>query len=459
MTPLIANRSGPITGRIRVPGDKSISHRALMVSAIAVGRTVISGLLEGEDVLRTAAAMRVLGATAVREGPGSWSVEGVGVGGLCEPGDVLDLGNSGTGARLLMGLVATHPFTAILTGDASLRSRPMGRVATPLERMGARILMRPGGLMPLTVLGAENPVPIRHRLAVPSAQVKSAILLAGLNAPGETTVIETEPTRDHTETMLRHFGATVRIEEASEEGHPAAKAITVAGYPEIAARDIAVPGDPSSAAFAAVAALLTPDSRLTIENVGTNPLRFGLYQTLKEMGADIVLSAERREAGEGVADITVQASHLRGVDVPPERAPTMIDEYPILAVAAACAEGVTRMEGLAELRIKESDRLRAMAEGLEACGARVEMTHDGLTVHGTGARPKGGATVTTSFDHRVAMAFLVLGGVSAEPVIVDDSESIATSFPGFAALMNGIGARIGARIGPQIGAQIGPRQD
>jgi 3-phosphoshikimate 1-carboxyvinyltransferase len=444
--PLVAEKSGAVLGRIRVPGDKSISHRALMVGAIAVGETKIAGLLEGQDVLRTAAALRALGAAVRREGDGRWSVEGVGVGGLGEPSDVLDLGNSGTSARLLMGLVATHPFTTFMTGDESLRRRPMGRVAGPLQRMGARVISRSGGVMPLAVVGAESPIPIRHRLAMPSAQVKSAILLAGLNAPGETTVIEPEPTRDHTETMLRHFGVEVRIEEVAEEGHPASRAITVAGYPEIAACDLTVPGDPSSAAFPIVAALLTPGSTLTVEGVGINPTRAGLYDTLVEMGADITFANRRIEAGEPIADITVAASRLHAVEVPPERAPRMIDEYPILAVAAACVEGATRMEGLAELRDKESDRLRAIASGLSACGVRVEETDDGLTVYGSGKPPQGGATVAVSLDHRIAMAFLVLGGVARERVAIDDGSTIDTSFPGFMALMNGIGARI-AEVG------------
>jgi 3-phosphoshikimate 1-carboxyvinyltransferase len=440
--PLVARGSGPISGRIRVPGDKSISHRALMVGALAVGETKITGLLEGEDVLRTAAALRALGATIARRPDGRWLVEGVGVGGLCEPSDVLDLGNSGTSARLLMGLVATHPFTTFMTGDASLRRRPMGRVAGPLQRMGARVISRSGGVMPLAVIGAESPVPIRHRLAMPSAQVKSAILLAGLNAPGETTVVEPEPTRDHTETMLRHFGVDVRTEDVAEKGHPASRAITVAGYPEIAARDVTVPGDPSSAAFPVVAALLTPGSRLTVEGVGINPSRTGLYETLREMGADITFANERMEAGERVADITVASSRLRPAEVPPERAPSMIDEYPILAVAAACVEGATRMQGLAELRHKESDRLRAIASGLSACGVRVEESDDGLTVYGSGKPPRGGVTIAVRLDHRIAMAFLVMGGVAREQVAIDDGSTIDTSFPGFTALMNGLGARI-----------------
>ncbi len=417
---------------MRVPGDKSISHRALMIGALAVGETTVHGLLEGEDVLRTAAAMRSLGAEATRLDDGVWRLHGRGVGGLAEPADVLDMGNSGTGARLLMGLLATHPFTSLLTGDASLRSRPMRRVMEPLGRIGARFMGRSEGRLPLAIQGTESPVPIVYALPVASAQVKSAILLAGLNTPGETTVIEPSPTRDHTELMLRAFGATVRVEDAAD----GSRSVTVVGQPEISGRSLDIPADPSSAAFPAVAALLVPGSSLTLTNVGINPLRCGLYETLTEMGADLRFVNRRELAGEPVADIEVRHGPLKGVDVPAGRAPSMIDEYPILAVAAACADGVTRMAGLSELRVKESDRLTAIARGLAACSVKVEVDGDTLTVHGTGKPPRGGATVAVNLDHRIAMAFLVLGMATDDPVAVDDAAAIATSFPGFTTLMN-----------------------
>jgi 3-phosphoshikimate 1-carboxyvinyltransferase len=421
-----------------VPGDKSISHRSLMVGALAVGETVIEGLLEGEDVLRTAAAMRSLGASAARQNDGIWCVQGRGIGGLQEPADVLDLGNAGTGARLLMGLLATHRLTAFLTGDASLRGRPMARVAAPLQEMGARIVARNGCRLPLAVIGAAEPVPIEYRLPVASAQVKSAVLLAGLNTPGETTVIEPEPTRDHTELMLRHFGVEVRVEMTK-----AGRRTTIVGQPEIGGRHIKVPADPSSAAFPLVAAALLPGSDIRLDQVGLNPHRIGLIETLREMGADIAFDDQRQDAGEPVADLRIRARRLVGVEVPARRAPSMIDEYPILAVAAACANGTTVMRGLGELRVKESDRLAAMANGLRACGVSVEDGPDSLTVHGTGVRPRGGARIVTSLDHRIAMAFLVLGMVAERPVEIDDGAPIDTSFPGFAALMNGLGAEIG----------------
>jgi 3-phosphoshikimate 1-carboxyvinyltransferase len=442
LKPFVSVPKRSLRGRIRVPGDKSISHRALMLAGVAVGTSRISGLLEGEDVLRTAAALQALGATVTREGDGAFLVSGVGIGGLAEPREVLDMGNSGTGARLLMGLVATHPFTSFFTGDQSLCRRPMARVTAPLSRMGAQFVSR-GGRLPLAVLGAGMPIPIVERMAVPSAQVKSAILLAGLNAPGETTVIEPEPTRDHTEILLRHFGAAIESADVPEDqsGTLHARAITLAGFPELTARDVSVPGDPSSAAFPLVAAILAEEGEVTVENVGANPLRLGLYQTLKEMGADIKFSNPRVAGGEQVADITARASLLRGVDVPPMRAPSMIDEYPILAVAAAFAEGKTAMRGLGELRIKESDRLMAMAEGLASCGVKVERLEDGLIVHGTGRRPNG-AMIATHFDHRIAMSFLVLGAAATDQVSIDDAAMIATSFPGFAELMNGLGTEI-----------------
>lgn len=437
--PLRSSFSGPLVGAVRAPGDKSISHRSLMLGAIAVGETVIHGLLEGEDVLHTAAAMRLLGAQADRDSDGVWRVRGVGLGALQEPVQVLDMGNSGTAARLLMGLVAAHPITCVFTGDASLNKRPMARVTTPLEQMGARFVGRSGGRLPLTVIGSDRLTPITYRLPVASAQVKSAIILAGLNTPGATTVIEAEPTRDHTETMLRHFGATVTTER-QEDG---ALAVTVIGQPELTGREIHVPSDPSSAAFPVVAALLRPGSDVVLKDVGMNPRRTGLYDTLIEMGADITFENQRDQAGEPVADLRVKHSRLRGVVVPADRAPSMIDEYPVLAAAAACAEGDTVMLGLKELRVKESDRLAMVADGLTACGVALEVgADDSLTVHGTGEPPKGGALIATAMDHRIAMSFLVLGAATAEPIQIDDGAFIETSFPGFVTLMNGLGAKI-----------------
>jgi len=437
-SPTVARHGGPLAGAIRVPGDKSISHRALMLGALAIGRTKITGLLEGEDVLATAAALNALGASVTRGGDGRWSVDGIGVGGLAEPQDLLDLGNSGTAARLLLGVLATHPITAFVTGDASLRRRPMGRVVEPLSRLGARFVSREGGRLPLAVSGAADPIPIVYRLPVPSAQVKSAVLLAGLNTPGATTVIERQPTRDHTERMLRHFGAAVSTEP--EEG---GLRVTVEGFPEMTAAPIIVPGDPSSAAFPLVAALIVPGSDVTVEGVGINPLRTGLLECLCEMGADIALLNRRDEGGEPVADIRARAGTLAGAEIPAERAPRMIDEYPILAVAAACARGRTVMRGLAELRVKESDRLAAIATGLADCGVRVVVDGDDLIIEGDGGPPAAGALIETQLDHRIAMAFLVLGLAAKEPVRIDDAAPIATSFPGFIAMMNRLGAAIG----------------
>lgn len=452
MVAITAHPCEGLHGRIRVPGDKSISHRALMLGALAVGETRVSGLLEAEDVLATARAMAQLGAGVRRDGDGLWRVQGRGLGGLGAPEDVLDLGNSGTGARLMMGILAGHPLTAVLTGDASLRSRPMQRVAAPLVRMGASISAREGCRLPLTLTGSADPLPIRYRLPVASAQVKSAVLLAGLNAPGETSVIEPEPTRDHSERMLRHFGAEVAVEDLAEEGtQDGAKVreIRLTGQPELRAAELEVPGDPSSAAFPAVAALLLPGAEVTIEGVGLNPLRSGLYVTLREMGAEIREENPRELGGEPVADLVVRASGLSGVTVPAERAPRMIDEYPILAVAAACAEGPTVMEGLGELRVKESDRLASMAAGLTACGIEVEEGADRLVVQGYSGRVPGGnnAPVATRLDHRIAMSFLVLGLAAERPVIIDDGRPIDTSFPGFAALLAGLGARLEAGAG------------
>jgi 3-phosphoshikimate 1-carboxyvinyltransferase len=437
VTPLSSGTAAALNGRLRAPGDKSVSHRALILAALAVGRTRVTGLLEGEDVMRTAAAMGALGAALRRGNDGAWLIDGVGIGGLAEAEDVLDLGNSGTGARLLMGVVASHGITTFFTGDASLRRRPMARVAEPLQRMGARILARDGGRLPLAVIGAASPLPITYRLPVPSAQVKSAVLLAGLNAPGETIVIEPQPTRDHSERMLRHFGAALAVDDG-----PEGRRIALKGQPELKAADLAVPGDPSSAAFPAIAALLVPGSEVVIEGVGVNPLRTGLFDTLTEMGAELSLLQERIEGGEPVADLRLRTSALRGVEVPAERAPRMIDEYPVLAVAAAFAKGRTVMHGLGELRVKESDRLSAIVQGLTACGVSVAVDGDTLAVDGLGAPPAGGAEIAAKLDHRIAMAFLVLGLAARRPVRIDDGATIATSFPGFVEAMNGLGASI-----------------
>ncbi len=439
-TPLISGGSDRFEGDIRVPGDKSISHRALMVAAVAVGETAVHGLLESDDVLRTAAALESLGAEFACGDAGLCKIEGVGVGGLAEPDRVLDMGNSGTGTRLLIGLVASHPLTCHFTGDKSLCARPMARLTTPLRQMGARFVARGGSRLPLAVIGADTPVPLTYRLPVPSAQVKSAILLAALNAPGRTTVIEPRATRDHTEILLRHFGVDILVEDLDEDG----RAITLTGQPEIMGCEVRVAGDPSSAAFPVVAALLVPGSEITLRDVGVNPLRMGLYETLRDMGADIAFENRREVAGEAVADLIVRAGALSGVEVPPERAASMIDEYPVLAVAAACAEGATTMHGLAELRVKESDRLAAVAEGLSACGVRVEEAEDSLTVHGAGGPPPGGGRIMSRLDHRIVMAFLVLGVAAKKPVHIDDGSVIDTSFPGFVDLMNDLGAHIGA---------------
>ncbi len=410
-----------------------------MIGALAVGETEIHGLLEGEDVLRSAAAMRALGAEAKREADGVWRVIGRGVGALSEPDDVLDMGNAGTGARLLMGVVAAHPIAAVFTGDASLRRRPMGRVIEPLRQMGARFSGREGNRLPLVVKGTGDAMPIRYRLPVPSAQVKSAILLAGLNTPGETMVIEPEPTRDHTELMLRHFGAEILSRDT-----PEGRAVTVIGQPEIAGRRVDVPADPSSAAFPLVAALILPGSDILLTSVGLNRHRLGLIETLKEMGAAIDIQNRREQAGEPVGDIRARASRLKGITVPAARAPSMIDEYPVLAVAAAFAEGETKMEGLRELRVKESDRLGAVARGLAACGVSVKEGAESLSVTGRGKKPAGGAKIAADLDHRIAMAFLVLGMAAQKPVAIDDGSPIDTSFPGFSTLMNGLGARLAA---------------
>ena len=434
--PLTASRSGPLKGRVLVPGDKSISHRALILGALAVGETRISGLLEGEDVLNTAKAVQALGAQVERSGEGEWRVRGVGVGGFAAPAQKLDFGNSGTGCRLMLGAVAGCPITATFDGDASLRKRPMQRFLDPLQRMGARAMsVAEGGRLPLTLEGARDPIPIVYRPPVASAQLKSAVLLAGLSAPGETVVEEAEATRDHTERLLRHFGAEVAVVPNGPHGHR----ITLKGQPELVPAPVVVPADPSSAAFPMVAALIVPGSEIVLDGVMTNVTRTGLFKTLREMGADIEELDARLEGGENVADLRVRHSGLKGVEVPPERAPFMIDEYLVLGVAASFAEGETRMRGLKELRVKESDRLAATADMLRVNGVEVEITGDDLIVHGKG-RAAGGGLVKTHMDHRIAMSALVLGAASAEPVKVDDAAFIATSFPGFADIMRSLGA-------------------
>jgi 3-phosphoshikimate 1-carboxyvinyltransferase len=437
MTALTAHPSERLTGRARVPGDKSISHRAVMLGGLAVGETRISGLLEGEDVLSTAAAMRQLGAEIERKEDGAWRIWGRGLGALCEPSDVLDLGNSGTSARLLSGILASHPIVSVMTGDASLRRRPMGRVTVPLGRMGAQFITREGGRLPMTVVGSDSLLPLRYKLPVASAQVKSAILLAGLNTAGVTEVIEPVATRDHSERMLRAFGAHLEIDDT-----PEGRSIRVTGQPELHGCAVEVPADPSSAAFPIVAALLLEGSDLLLPDVAMNPARIGLIETLREMGGDIEEQNRREAAGEPIADLRVRASRLQGVSVPPERAPSMIDEYPVLFVAAACAQGRSHFAGLEELRVKESDRLAVMAEGLAACGVALKAGKDDLTVEGCGGRPKGGQRVATHLDHRIAMAFLILGLAAEQAVTVDDAKPIETSFPGFARLMGSIGAKL-----------------
>ena len=435
LAPLMSRRTGPVQGRTRVPGDKSISHRALIVGALTVGETTIGGMLEGEDVLHTAHVMRALGAHVERTGDQAWRVRGVGIGGFAQPARMLDFGNSGTGVRLAIGAVAGAPVTATFDGDESLRGRPMRRVLDPLEKMGARVVeVADGGRLPLTIQGAAHPIPIIYESPVASAQLKSAVLLAGLAAPGETTIVEAEATRDHTERLLKHFGARITSKAHGEHG----RRIVLQGQPELEPANVVVPADPSSAAFPMVATLIVPGSELILDAVMTNPLRTGLLTTLREMGASIE-ELEKRDDGEEVADLRVRASALKGVDVPPERAPSMIDEYPILAVAASFAEGVTRMRGLKELRVKESDRLAATADMLRSNGVTVEIEGDDLIVQGK-SRPAGGAEVKTHMDHRIAMAALVMGLGSENPVRIDNSEFIATSFPGFVELMRSIGA-------------------
>ena len=437
-SPLAAAKSQTLSGTVRVPGDKSISHRALMLGALATGRTTVRGLLEGEDVLNTAKALQAMGCP-IRKVGSTWEVLGRGVGGLAEPGTDIDFGNSGTGIRLMMGVIAGHDMRARLVGDASLSRRPMGRILKPLTQMGLEVKEKAQDRLPLTLRGTADLLPIEYATPVASAQIKSAVLLAGLHAAGTTTVIEAQATRDHTERMLRHFGAEVAVAERSS-GH---RVITVQGDAELEGQSINVPGDPSSAAFLVAAALIVPGSEVTLEGVLINPTRTGFYVTLREMGADVAFDNAREEGGEPVADIVVRHSALRGVRVPPERAPSMIDEYPVLACLAAFAVGETRMEGLAELKVKESDRLAATAAGLAANGVPAGVHGDSLVVGG-GAGVRGGGTVTTHLDHRIAMAFLTLGLGADRPVTVDNSDTIATSFPEFRGLMERLGAGFAA---------------
>lgn len=432
--PLKGCRSPGLAGAVTVPGDKSISHRALILGGMALGETRITGLLEAEDVLNTAEAVRAFGAQVVRQGPGAWKVSGTGVGGWRRPEDVLDFGNSGTGSRLVMGAMATTPVTAVFTGDASLRKRPMGRVLEPLKLFGAEVDSRPGGLMPVTVKGAVQAMPADYLVPMASAQVKSAMLLAALNAPGRSRISQKTLTRDHTEKMLAAFGADITVESLDGGG----ETITISGEAELKAISVAVPRDPSSAAFPIVAALIVPGSDILIHDVLLNPRRTGLLETLQEMGADLTIVNVRDTGGEQIGDIKVRASALKGVEVPAARVPHMIDEFPVLAVAAAFATGPTIMRGLEELRVKESDRLAAIIAGLKANGVAVDELDDGMVVQGGAVA--GGGTVTTHMDHRIAMSFLVMGLAAHAAVTVDDAAMIATSFPEFETLMGGLGA-------------------
>ncbi len=436
--PMSSRKCGPLKGEAHVPGDKSISHRSLILGALAVGETKVTGLLEGQDVLDTAKAMQAFGATVEKQGD-SWHVWGVGVGGFAEPEKVIDCGNSGTGVRLIMGAMATSPIVATFTGDASLNKRPMARVTDPLALFGAQAVGRSGGRLPMTIIGANSPVPVSYTTPVPSAQVKSAVLLAGLNAPGETVVIEREATRDHSERMLAGFGAVIATEDTNE-GH----VIRLQGQPELKPQTIIVPRDPSSAAFPVCAALIVEGSDVLVPNIGLNPTRAGLFFTLQDMGADLRFENMREEGGEPVADLRARFSpDLKGIEVPPERAASMIDEYPVLSVVAAFAEGKTHMPGVKELRVKESDRIDAMARGLRAAGLRVDEGEDWWTVHGQGhGNVAGGAVVESFLDHRIAMSFLVMGMATTNPMSVDDGQPIATSFPIFEPLMEGLGAEI-----------------
>ncbi|WP_282092017.1 3-phosphoshikimate 1-carboxyvinyltransferase [Epibacterium ulvae] len=437
--PMTSRRAQPLKGVAEVPGDKSISHRSLILGAMAVGETKISGLLEGEDVLDTAKAMRAFGAEVINHGGGEWSVFGVGVGGFAEPDNVIDCGNSGTGVRLIMGVMATSPIAVTFTGDASLNKRPMARVTDPLALFGTKAVGRSGGRLPMTLVGAEEPTPVRYVVPVPSAQVKSAVLLAGLNAPGKTVVVEKEATRDHSERMLAGFGAEITVEDTDE-----GRVITLTGQPELKPQVIAVPRDPSSAAFPVCAALVTPGSDILVPGIGLNPTRAGLFTTLRDMGADLTYENEREEGGEPVADLRARFSpNMKGIEVPPERAASMIDEYPVLSVVAAFATGTTMMAGVKELRVKESDRIDAMARGLRANGVTVEEGEDWWSVEGLGPDGvQGGATCESFLDHRIAMSFMVMGMGAQKPVSVDDGTPIATSFPIFERLMGDLGAQI-----------------
>jgi len=437
--PMTSHKCTGLSGVVEVPGDKSISHRSLIFGAMALGKTEISGLLEGQDVLDTAKAMEAFGASVTNHGDGNWTVHGVGVGGFSEPDGVIDCGNSGTGVRLIMGAMATHDMTATFTGDASLNKRPMARVTDPIALFGAEAYGRKGGRLPMTIVGAKHPVPVRYTVPMPSAQVKSAVMLAGLNAPGETVIIEKEATRDHTERMLVGFGAEVDVEITAE-----GRVITLRGYPELKPQTISVPRDPSSAAFPVCAALITEGSDILVPNIGLNPTRAGLYTTLREMGADLVFENERLEGGEPVADLRAKFSpNMKGIEVPPERAASMIDEYPILSVVASFAEGETIMRGVKELRVKESDRIDAMAKGLRANGMDIDEGEDWWIIHGKGmGNVPGGGLAETFLDHRIAMSFLILGMGSEKPVHIDDGGPIVTSFPNFEPLMSALGAKL-----------------
>ena len=437
--PMMSSPVSGLKGIAEVPGDKSISHRSLILGALSVGETKITGLLEGQDVLDTAKAMQAFGAEVVQHGPGAWSVHGVGVGGFAEPDQVIDCGNSGTGVRLIMGCMATSPISVTFTGDASLNGRPMARVTDPLALFGTQTVGRSGGRLPMTIVGAADPVPVRYVVPVPSAQVKSAVLFAGLNAPGKTVVIEQEATRDHTERMLAGFGAEITVEDTAE-----GRVITLTGQPELKPQEIAVPRDPSSAAFPVCAAIVTPGSDVLVPGIGLNPTRAGLYTTLRDMGADLTYENERIEGGEPVADLRARFSpNMTGIEVPPERAASMIDEYPILSVVAANATGRTMMAGVKELRVKESDRIDAMATGLRANGVTVDEGDDWWAVDGLGPQGvPGGATCKSHLDHRIAMSFLIMGMAAQSPVSVDDGQPILTSFPIFTGLMGDLGAQL-----------------
>ena len=437
--PMTARKSSSLRGIVKVPGDKSISHRSLIFGAMAIGETKIFGLLEGQDVLDTAKAMQAFGATVNNLGKGNWSVHGVGVGGFSEPEGVIDCGNSGTGVRLIMGAMATHDITATFTGDPSLNKRPMARVTDPMALFGAEAYGRKGGRLPMTVVGARHPIPVNYTVPMPSAQVKSAVMLAGLNAPGETVIIEKEATRDHTERMLTSFGAEIKVDTTSK-----GRIVTLKGYPDLKPQKISVPRDPSSAAFPVCAALVTEGSDILVPNIGLNPTRAGLYCTLQEMGADLVFEDERLEGGEPVANLRAKFSpDMKGIEVPPERAASMIDEYPVLSVVASFADGDTVMRGVKELRVKESDRIDAMAKGLRANGMKVDEGEDWWTLHGRGmGTVPGGGLAEVFLDHRIAMSFLILGLGAENPVRIDDGGPITTSFPNFETLMDALGANL-----------------